>query len=108
MSKFTLLICPDDNDAPAVHAVDGEDGPDDVSATILSLVQNWVDDEALDGELHPYLDGTLNMLCDLASAIRMIVLHLEEDDPHAAGMLAAIDALQDIIHPIMRELGEDG
>lgn len=102
-----LLICPDDNDAPAVHAVDGEDGPDDVSATILSLVQDWIDDEAIDGELHPYLDGTLNMLCDLTEAIRMIVLHLEEDDPHADGMLAATDVLRDIVHSLMRALSDD-
>ena len=108
MSKFTLLFHSNESGASEVAAVDGNDGPDDVSATLLSLVEDWVDDEALDGELHPYLDGTLNVLSDLCEAQRLIVLHLEEDDPHAADMLAAIDALRAIIHPIMRALEEDG
>src|SRR5678816_2007275 len=108
MSKFTLMLHCNESGAPEVAAVDGEGGPDDVSDTLLSLVEDWIADTELDGALHPYLDDTLNMLSDLAEAQRLIVQWLEPDDPHAADMLAAIDALRAIIHPIMRELGEDG
>lgn len=104
-----LLCCDGEGNVPSVHALDGQDGPHDVSATLLSLVQDWVDDNTLDGELHPYLDDTLNMLCDFTEALRMIVLHLEDDDPNAADMLAHINGLRGIIHPIMHELNsEDG
>ena len=108
MSKFTLMLHCNESGAPEVAAVDGEDGPDDVSATLLSLVEDWIADTELDGALHPYLDDTLNMLSDLVEAQRLIVQWLEPDDPHADGMLAATDVLRDIVHSLMRALEEDG
>ena len=108
MSKFTLLLhCDGVDNAPTVCAVDGEDGPDDVCVALTSLVQDWIDDNTLDNELHPYLDDTLNMLVAFNYVSRLIVLHIEKDDPHADAMLTALGAMNDILRPVMQRLAED-
>jgi hypothetical protein len=57
------------------------------SARIIDLVAEWADAESIDGELHPYLDATLNVLSDLTYALIKVVERMERDDPHKAALL---------------------
>ena len=104
---MSLLLHCGASGAPEICVVDGNDGPDDECATLMSLVEDWIADNEVDGALRPYLDDTLNLLADFTEASRLIVLWMEEDDPHVAGMRAALDAMSVILRPLMEALAKD-
>jgi hypothetical protein len=83
---------------------DDDDGDSVGEATLAVLIDNWIDDEALDGELHPYLDGTLPVLAALNAAQQRIVQALEADDPHRADMTSILDSMGTLLQRIMTAL----
>ena len=104
MSRFTLGLHFNERGEAEVYAVDGDDGPDDTTASFESLIMDWMDDQALDGELHPYLDDTVNMLALLNWAQREIVSHLEAGDPYAADLRAPLDAMASLLERLLEAL----
>ena len=71
------------------------------AATLQALVSEWISDNTLDGDLHPYVDETLAVLWSLNQAQRDIVDHLEQDDPHRRDFHTRLDSfamkLRDLI-----------
>ena len=105
--RFMLLLHVNDADKLEVASVDGTDGPDDVSADFFDLVHDWIELEAIDGELHPYLDDALLMLFRLNEAQRAIVNAIEKGDPYVASFNTVLDTMDMLLRQIMQRL-EDG
>lgn len=96
-------MCFDEADELAVSAIDGNDGPDDVSATFAQLIDDWLAAEAHQGKLYPAMDDTLNMLHMLNWAQRQIVANITKDDPH----LKDLSLVFDTAHKLLRRLQEE-
>jgi len=77
----------------------------DVSLT--DLVAEWADLETIDGELHPYLDGTLNVLSDMTYAIIKVLERVEKDDPHRAALLEIYTIAYDYAQKLVKAVMDD-
>jgi hypothetical protein len=53
-----------------------------VSAPLCEMVEEWIADSQVDGTLHPWVDGTLEVLLRLTAAQSRIVAHFAANDPH--------------------------
>jgi hypothetical protein len=102
--RFSLGIHFNEHDELEVFCIDGEDGPDDTTATFKSLIEDWIAVEALGGELHPYLDDTLNMLAMLTYAQRRIIACLPADDPCAAEMAGVLETMASLLERLKDRL----
>jgi hypothetical protein len=72
--------------------------------SLATLVNGWIEDNAIDGELHPYLDETLSMLWSLNAAQQRIVECLEADDPHREDMNLLLDTMAKLLQQLMTAL----
>lgn len=97
-------MCFNEADELAVSAIDGNDGPDDVSATFAYLIEDWLVCEMHEGKLHPYLDDTLNILHVLNWAQREIVANIAEDDPHLHDLNIVFDTADKLLQRIKSTL----
>jgi hypothetical protein len=92
---------------PEVCCVDDIGGPDDVFESFHSLIETWIATESVDGELHPYLDDTLNMLAGFNWAQRKILSCLEDGDPVRDDLRPLLDRAADILREVMERLGAE-
>jgi len=74
---------------------------------LTELVAEWADLESVDGELHPYLDDTLNVLSDMTYAIIKVLERVEEDDPHRAALLEIYTAAYDYAQKLVKAVMDD-
>jgi hypothetical protein len=105
--RFTLFLYTDRQGEPEVCCIDHHGGPDDVIESFHSLVETWIAIESVDGELHPYLDGTLNMLACFNWAQRKILSRLEDGDPVGDDLRPLLDRAADILREVMERLGAE-
>jgi hypothetical protein len=105
--RFTLFLSTDRQGEPEVCCIDHHGGPDDVIESFHSLVETWIAIESVDGELHPYLDGTLNMLACFNWAQRKIISRLEDGDPVGDDLRPLLDRAADILREVMDRLGAE-
>ena len=91
-----------------VCALDGDDGPDDVSCLFQSLIQTWIDGEIIEGQrtLFPSLDDSLNMLAGLNWAERLILSRFPEDDPHRAALAENVNDMALMLRRLMEAIEE--
>lgn len=106
-AKHSLMFCPADDykDGMEVTAFVGDKPV--CSQRIIDLVDEWNDQEAVDGELHPYLDSTLNTLSDLTFALIKTVERMEQDDPHRAALLELYMTAYQYVQNIVEALTDD-
>jgi hypothetical protein len=81
-----VMLTPGD-DAERMEITVFDDDQPVFEVSLIDLVAQWVSLESVEGELHPYLDGTLNVLSDMTYAIIKVIERLEADDPHRAALL---------------------
>jgi hypothetical protein len=72
--------------------------------SLATLVNDWIEDNAIDGVLHPYLDETLHMLWNLNVAQQRIVECLEADDPHREDMAMVLDTMAKLLRQLFTAL----
>ena len=75
-----------------------------ISESLIDLVAEWNDTEAITGNLHPYMDSTLNIVSDLSYAIIKTLQRVEPGDPHVSALLElyikGYEYVQDLVHAI--------
>lgn len=84
---LSIMLCEADNGEHMEVTVFDEDSIPVLEVSLIDMVADWADLESLHGELHPYLDGTLNVLSDMTYALIKVVERMEKDDPHRAALL---------------------
>ena len=105
--RLTLGIQCNERDEVEVYCVGGDDGPDDVALTFESLIDNWIAGEAVDGELHPYLDDSLDMLMALNRAQIEIAYHLiAQDDPAHADLRRVLNTTRVLLERLIEAARE--
>ena len=87
-----------------VYAIDGEDGPDDVCAPFMELIDNWIAVESVQGRLHPYFDDTLNMLAMLTHAQQVIVKRMAAHTPCRADMSRVFEIAAGLLERLKEQL----
>ena len=100
-----MLLPADDGNGMEVTVFDGDQVILEVS--LIDMVAEWADLEALDGELHPYLDDTLNVLSDMTYAIIKVVEQMEKDDPHRAVLLESYTLAYDYAQRLVEVLTDE-
>ena len=100
-----MLLPADDGEGMEVTVFDGDQVILEVS--LIEMVAEWADLEAIDGQLHPYLDGTLNVLSDMTYALIKVVKRMEKDDPHRAALLEIYTLAYDYAQGLVKELTDE-
>ena len=91
-----------------VHALDGDDGPDDVSQSFQSLIEDWLDGQMMNQPtLFPSLDDSLNMLAGLNWAERLILSKFPEDDPHREFLVILVNEIDAALRQLMDAINAD-
>ena len=106
-AKYSLMFCPAEDVQGGMEVTAFVGDRPVCSARIIDLVAEWNDQEALDGELHPYLDSTLNTLSDLTHALIKTVEMMEKDDPHRAVLLRLYTTAYDYAQRLVATLQDD-
>ena len=75
--------------------------------SLIDMVAEWADLESIDGELHPYVDGTLNVLSDMTYALIKVVERMEENDPHRAVLLQTYSSAYDYAQRLVKAMMDD-
>jgi hypothetical protein len=81
-TEYSIMLQSGDEECGGMQLIAFDDDQPVCSETLINLVAEWADLESLDGELHPYLDSTLNLLSDMTYALVKAVERMEQDDPH--------------------------
>jgi hypothetical protein len=100
-----MLLPADDGAGMEVTVFDGDQPVLEVG--IIQLVAEWADLESVKGELHPYLDDTLNVLGDMTYAIIKVVERMEKDDPHRGALLEIYTMAYDYAQRLVKVLRDD-
>jgi hypothetical protein len=79
---ISIMLLPGDDEGDGMQVVAFDDDQPICTETLIDLVARCVDLECVDGELHPYVDSTLNLLSDMTYAMLKTVERMEHDDPH--------------------------
>jgi hypothetical protein len=92
-----------------VCALDGEDGPNDVTQSFQSLIEDWLDSQLIGKHrtLLPALDDSLNMLAGLNWAERLILSKFPEDDPHREFLAILVNEIDAALRTLMDAINED-
>jgi hypothetical protein len=97
-----------------VHALDGDDGPDDVSQSFQSLIEDWLSVEMAQDPLKPgsrtlfpSFDDSLNMLAGLNWAERLILSKFPEDDPHREFLVILVNEIDAALRQLMDAINAD-
>jgi hypothetical protein len=100
-----MLLPADNGEGMEVTVFDGDQPVLEVG--IIDLVARWAELETVEGELHPYLDSTLNVLSDMTYAIIKVVERMEQDDPHRAVLLEIYTQAYDYTQDLVKALTDD-
>lgn len=100
-----MLLPADDGEGMEVTVFDGDQPVLEVG--IIDLVAEWAELESLQGELHPCLDDTLNVLGDMTYAIIKVVERMEKDDPHRGALLDIYVKAYDYTQILVEALTDD-
>lgn len=103
---ISVMLCPSD-DGSRMEITVFEDHQPILDVSLIDLVAQWADDESLDGKLHPYVDGTLNVLSDMTYAILKVLERVEEDDPHRAALMELYASAYDYAQTLVKALTDD-
>ena len=106
-TEYSLLMCEAEGDKGGVEVTAFVDDDPVCGAKIIDLVAEWADMESIDGELHPYLDGTLNVLSDMTYALIKVVQRMEKDDPHRAVLLKLYTEAYNYAQTLVDRLSDD-
>jgi hypothetical protein len=100
-----MLLPADDGSGMEVTVFD-DDQPI-LEAKLIELVAEWADLESIEGELHPYLDDTLNVLSDMTYAIIKVLERVGKDDPHSAKLLEIYTLAYDYAQRLVKVVNDD-
>jgi hypothetical protein len=105
-ADISIMLLPPDDEYDGMQVVAFDNDQPVCSEPLIDLVAEWADLESIDGELHPYLDSTLNLLSDMTYALLKVIECLGTDDPHRQALHQIYALAYDYVQGLVLEMNQ--